>query len=361
MPDIADSPRTVAGLGRPLPWRVRVVAALLRGFYFGRVRITGDRSAPARSAAARLLVSSHRNGAIDGYLVLRAFPAASGLVSVQLLKHPVLRWLFGGIVVVREKDRARFRITRRAFSDPVAAGCAHLRAGGDLVVFPEGSSEWGYQPLPYQRGAARMARVLLEEGAHFEVIPLGLHYARPDAFRSRAEVLVGTPLALPSRLPDESGRTFELRLHAAIGAALDAVSVHCPDADTFARVEAAARAEAADGRSYAQAFIAAQANPPAVCTACPRARCWPWDGLAVAGFCVLLAPVLLAAWLAGRRADARNTVTLFRMVAGVLAALLWLPCLAWLAWRWPLPAAGWALLAAWGWWRWPRCVRGEAA
>lgn len=340
---------------------MRALAALLRGFYFGRVRITGARSQPARTAAARLIVSSHRNGAIDGYTMLRAFPAASGLISVQLLKHPVLRWMFGGIVVVRDKDRARFRVRRGAFSDPIAAGCAQLRAGGDLIVFPEGSSEWGHRPLPYQRGAARMARLLLEEGTPFDLIPVGLHYARPDALRSRAEVLVGATVALPPRLPEESERTFELRLHAAIAAALDAVSVNCPDADTFAQVEATARAEAARGGSYAQAFIAAQANPPATFAEIPRARRWPWDGLAVAAFFLLMAPILLAAWFAGRKADGRNTVTLYRMIAGTLVALPWLPCLGVLAWHWPLPLSGMALLAVFGWWRWPQFVHGELA
>lgn len=340
---------------------MRALAALLRGFCFGRVRIVGARDRPAPRAAARLIVSSHRNGAVDGYLVLRAFPAATGLVSVQLLRHPLLRWLFGGIVVVRDKDRTRFGRGRRAFADPVEAGCAHLRAGGDLVVFPEGSSTWGHRALPYQRGAARIARVLLDAGAAFEVVPLGLHYARPDAFRSRAEVLVGASLALPTRAPAEADRAFELRLHAALSAALDAVSVNCPDAETFRRVEAEARQRMAQGASYAQAFIAAQSAPPAVVAPMPRARRWPWDGLAVASFCILLAPVLLVAWLAGRKADARNTVTLFRVVAGLPAALLWLPCLALLAWRFPLPMAALTVAAAIGWWRWPRFVRGEAA
>lgn len=361
MPQTDTPPPNPPPLGQPLPWRVRAIAALLRGFYFGRVRITGARSQPARTAAARLLVASHRNGAIDGYTMLRAFPAASGLISVQLLKHPVLRWLIGGIAVLREKDRQRFGKARAAIPDPIEAGCAHLRAGGDLIVFPEGSSEWGHRPLPYQRGAARMARVLLDEGARFEAVPVGLHYMWPDRFRSRAEVLVGAALALPQRDAGEADRAFELRLHAVISDALDAVSVNCPDADTFARVEAAARAEAACGGSYAQAFIASQANPPATRAEIPRARRWPWDGLAVAAFFLLMAPILLVAWFAGRQADGRNTVTLYRMIAGTLVALPWLPCLGVLAWHWPLPLSGMALLAVFGWWRWPQFVHGELA
>lgn len=361
MPNTAISPPDGDAPGKPLPWRVRAIAALLRSVYFGRVRIVGAQSQPAPRASARLIVASHRNGAIDGYTVLRAFPAASGLISVQLLKHPVLRWLIGGIAVVREKDRQRFGEARATIPDPIEAGCAHLRAGGDLIVFPEGSSEWGHRPLPYQRGAARIARALIDEGAQFEVVPVGLHYMWPDRFRSRAEVLVGAALNLPQRDAGEVDRAFELRLHAVISDALDAVSVNCPDAETFARVEAAARAEAARGGSYAQAFIASQANPPATRAEIPRARRWPWDGLAVAALFLLMAPILLAAWFAGRKADARNTVTLHRMIAGTLVALPWLPCLGVLAWHWPGPMAGWTLLAAWGWWRWPQFVHGEFA
>lgn len=351
--------------GRPLRWSVRRLAPLLRGVYFRHVRIVGARRQPSPKRGGRLILSSHRNGAIDGYVVLKAFPGVQGLVSIQLLQHPLLRWLFDGIVVVREKDRQRYGVSSAAFAHPVDAGCAQLRAGGDLLVFPEGSSEWGFRPLPYQRGAARMARVLLDEGITPEIVPVGLHYQAPDRFRSDVEVLVGAPLALPSRENDETDRQWELRIHQAMAEALDAVSVNCPDAESFAAAEAHVEAMARQGRSFAETFIDAQQRlrdgqkladlPPA-----PKPRRWPWDWLAVAAFMLLAAPVLLAARFAGGKADARNTVSFFRIVGGLVAALPWLPCLLLATACWPLPMSALWLLGAAGWWRWPQVMHKES-
>lgn len=349
--------------GRPLRWWIPLLARLLRGFYFGRVRIVGARRRPAPRRGGRLIVSSHRNGAIDGYTVLRAFPGVQGLVSIQLLRHPLLRWLFDGIAVVREKDHRHYGIRRAAFAHPVDAGCAQLRAGGDLVVFPEGSSEWGWRPLPYQRGAARIARTLLAEGVQLELVPVGLYYQAPDRFRSRVEVLVGAPLELPMRAASESERDWELRLHQAIAMALDAVSVDCPDPAGFAAVEAWATTKAAAGESYALAFIDAQqclqaqrslpTLPP------PRVRAWPWDWVVVAAFMLLSAPVLLSGRFAGSKADARNTVSFFRIVGGLAVAVVWLPCLLLATVRWPLPLLALWVPAALGWWRWPWVMHRE--
>ena len=343
--------------GRPLHWWIPLLAWLLRGFYFGRIRIVGAHRQPVPRCGGRLIVSSHRNGAIDGYTVLRAFPGVQGLVSIQLLQHPLLRWMFDGIAVVRDKDRERYGIRRAAFVSPVDAGYAQLRAGGDLVVFPEGSSEWGWRPLPYQRGAARIARTLLDEGVSLEVVPLGLHYQAPDRFRSHVEALVGVPVALPARDCDETDRDWERRIHQTIATALDAVSVNCPDPACFAAAETWAAAQAAAGESYALAFIDAQQHLQARSPQPRRrARAWPWDWLVVGAFMLLAAPVLLAGWFAGSKADARNTVSFFRIVGGLLATVAWLPCLLLASWLWPLPLLVSWLLAALGWWRWPRVM-----
>lgn len=343
--------------GLPLPRYYRFVAWLLRGFYFGRVDTRGMQR--LADGAPRLIVSSHRNGAIDGYVLLRAFPRAQFLVAIQLLRHPLLRLLFTGIPVVRDKDRERYGARREAFGDPVEAGCAHLRAGGDLVVFPEGSSEWGWHPLPYRRGAARMACALLTEGTAVQVIPVGLHYAQPDRFRSRAELLAGPPVVLPARDPAEPQRAWENRVHEAIGAALDQVSVDAPSPEAFGAAERYATAAARAGGSYAEAFLQAQqalraGRPlPSPAPSRPRRR-WPWDYVLATCFAALCAPVLLAGYAAGRQADARNTVTFFRMAGGFATAWLWLPALlALTAWQ-PLPMAAACLAASLGWWRWPR-------
>ncbi|GAA3918097.1 hypothetical protein [Luteimonas lutimaris] len=347
--------------GRPLPAWHRIVSALLRTFYFGPVAISGARKRPSALRGGRLVLASHRNGAIDGYQVLRAFPGIQFLASVQLLRNGFLKLMFTGIPVVRGKDRERYGIERAAFDDPVAAACAHLRAGGDIAVFPEGSSEWGHRPQPYRAGAARIARVLVDEGLDLEVVPAGLFYSAPDRFRSLAEVRIGAPVAVPTR-DGRDDRAWEQALQRAFGEALDAVSVNCDDAAAFESAQRHACTAMRNGHSFAGAFLERQqALRGGALPASASAQAPAWRriarGVALAGMLALW-PVLLAAWLAGRKADARNTVTFFRMAGGLAMALLWLPLLCAALVAWPCATAALLVLAAAGWWlpglRWLR-------
>lgn len=348
-------------MGEPLPLWYRLLAWLLRGVYFGRVDVQGAVTAVG-GGYPRLIVSSHRNGAIDGYTVLRAFPHAQFLVSVQLLRSRLLRMMFAGIPVVRGKDIERYGIRRAAFADPVEAGCAHLRASGDLVIFPEGSSEWGWRPLPYQRGAARIACQLAGEGVPVEIVPIGLFYAQPDAFRSHVEIMRGPAVTLPRRGDGEPLRQWEQRVQQVIANALDAVSVCCRDAAHFAAAESSARHALAAGGSYAEAFLAAQ-RITELATPTPaqekpsgivHQRHWLWDAPLLAALILSAWPVALAAGLAGTKAEGRNTVTFFRMVGGFAAAIAWLPPLVALTIWQPLPMSVLLALGALGWWRYPR-------
>ncbi|MDR0716072.1 MAG: hypothetical protein LBF50_01475 [Azoarcus sp.] len=348
-------------------WR-RGLIALMRGFYFRRVALAGVLP-PRAPGRPRFLLVSHRNGAIDGYIALAACPEAQFALSAQLLRHPLLRLMFVGIPIVREKDRQRHGMARGDFADPFDAACAHLRSGGTLAFFPEGSSAWGHRPQPHQGGCARIVRRLLEDGVTPQVVPLGLFYRQPDGFRSEVEIMPGPPVDLPPRLPGEHPRRWEKRLLAAMGAALDAVSVDCPDAQSFARVErlaAAGRAAfsppSAPGTadappSYARAFLhwqeAARHAPLPEAPARPERRAAWWAMPAIAAFCLLFAPVLLAGKWAGHKADGRNTVTFFRFLGGLAAALVWLPILFVLLILFPLPVGAAALLAWIGWRQWP--------
>lgn len=366
----ARLPGAVPGTGLDR-WH-RGLATVLRTVYFGRVHRAGT---PHTGPGPRLVVASHRNGAIDGFQVLAVHPRAQFLVSVQLLRSPVLRALFTGIPVVRAKDVQRYGIDPAAVSDPVDAGAAHLRAGQDLAIFPEGTSEWGHAPQAYHRGAARIACCLLDEGVDVTVLPVGLHYSTPDAFRSRAEVYEGVPVDLPARAA-RGDKEWEDAVAAAIGDALDAVSVNCPDVETFERVEQAALRRARAGESYAEAFLDEQrravgdgnlgvhpvgeagdrsTRPAASAATGGRTRSAGGTGLGRVARAVGLAllwlwwPVLLAGYLAGTKADARNTVSFFRIGGGLAAAVLWVPVVVVAAFFVPWVVAAGAVTGLLGW------------
>jgi len=347
------------------PW-YRWVLTGMRHASFVRVRIGG--AVPGPRHRPRLIVSSHRNGAIDGALTQAAFPDAQYLVSMQLLRGP-LRLLFTGIPVIRPVDVERYGMDRSRVNDPVSAGVEHLRAGGDLVVFPEGTSEWGHTAGTYQRGAAKIWCRLREAGIDVDVIPAGLFYLAPDRFGSIAEVWCGPAVDL-LRTPDGPRVEREKHAHALLADALNAVSVHCPDPQTFDRVQERAAARARAGESFAAAFLDEQATAVAPAAEVPAgdpasasapgtaadpgstarpasagdpARTSapsPWPRRLGLALHWLFAPVLLAGWFAGTRADARNTVTFFRTLGGSAGLLVWLVLL--------VIALVWALLAGAG-------------
>ena len=310
----------------------------MRHASFVRVRTGG--AVPGLRRRPRLIVSSHRNGAIDGALVQSAFPDAQYLVSMQLLRGP-LRLLFTGIPVIRQRDVERYGMDRSSVNDPVSAGVEHLTAGGDLVIFPEGTSEWQHTAGTYQRGAAKIFCRLQEAGVDVDVIPVGLFYLAPERFGTIAELWCGPTIDLPQ---DTDGPRIERekRAHAILSEALDAVSVHCPDPQTFDNVQRRATARARAGESFAASFLNEQATAVRGETPAPTAPAAPspWPRRLGIALHWLFAPVLLAGWIAGKKADARNTVSFFRSLGGSAGVLIWLLIL--------VVAAVWAVLAGAG-------------
>ena len=234
-----------------LPRRICLLGGLLRTLYYRRVDILGT---PCRDRPTLYLLS-HRNGAIDGIVYQKALGDTPSLISVQLLRGP-LHLLFDGIPVVRGKDRARYGIPADAVAAPVAAAIAQLRAGGSLALYPEGTSDWGYRPLPYHSGMAVIVAQLRAAGADFVVQPAAAYYSKPDGFRSRVSLNMGAPFTPQGESVAE--------LQNELAAALDAVSVNCADAAHFNQVQHAAWQAAQQGEDYCVAFLRAQrANHPA--------------------------------------------------------------------------------------------------
>ncbi|WP_145997467.1 hypothetical protein [Brevibacterium sp. 239c] len=361
-------------------WGHRFINAAMRTLYFGRIHVldlSDEDAAGSANQRPRLIISSHRNGAIDGHQVLAAFPRAQFLVSIQLIRSWFLRLFIAGIPVVRPKDVERYNLDPASVASPVEAGTAHLRRGGDLGIFPESSSEWGHRPQPYKSGAARVACTLIEESLDLEIIPVGLFYSTPDRFRSRAEVVRGKSITIPDRNGQDRS-VWEAQVASALKAALDDVSVNCPDEATFERIQAealtTARHTASGSATFARAFLDLQneaATPPTssvtstdTSTVAAHAatdthvaddgrggvssavKVLRWVGLTLMW---LFAPILGAAAFAGSRADGRNTVTFFRLLGGFAAVMVWIPVLIAAAFFWPLVIGIGIVSAVCGW------------
>jgi 1-acyl-sn-glycerol-3-phosphate acyltransferase len=184
----------------------------LMRLYFRDIERVGE--APGPDTRGRVVVSNHTNALIDPILVLTdAACEISPVAKSTLWNIPGLKWLLdraGAVPIVRRKDHSdKDPAANAAMFEKIAA---HLSGGGNILIFPEGTSHSEPQLAPLRSGAARM--LLAAEQARgtpptFQAAALEFD-ARSD-FRSRCLVLWG-PVR---RFADVPGATDEERVRAA--------------------------------------------------------------------------------------------------------------------------------------------------
>ena len=283
-----------------LPWLI------VRGF-LGRVTVTGQERIPACGPV--VFVGLHRAGLVDGWVHAHALPRRTVFLVAAARQRPLLRLLVAGIPVARRQDggdAGRGQALNRAALDECRA---ELAAGRTVFVFPEGTSSLGPRHLPFQPGAALLARSCPEA----VVVPLAIHYVSPAQVGTAVEIVVGQPFRMP---PGETPAGAQ----AAVTAALEAVAVEFPDRAAQLRAEAAARAAWRAGGSYAAALRA-----PLDGGCLPGPGRWSGlRGLVGVTSAFLNAPVILAQALAGRwLADGDNVVLLWKVLVGLPAQIVW--------------------------------------
>jgi len=164
---------------------------LIRVFFSGVEVEHGERLGPDRPT---VLVADHRNGLVDGLLLMAALPRYPRFLGKStLFDHPLL-WPFlhlGGVVPVhRVQDGGSPDGNRQAFDR-----CLRLLERRALVaVFPEGISHDEPSLQALRTGAARIALSAASAGvADVDTVAVSLVYDDKQRFRSRALVRVGVP------------------------------------------------------------------------------------------------------------------------------------------------------------------------
>jgi len=209
--EVPGSPITVPALPSVRGVLVSAFRRLMR-LYFRDIERVGE--PPGPDTRGRVIVSNHTNALIDPILVLTdAACEISPVAKSTLWDIPGLKWLLdraGAVPIVRRKDHANKDATANAeIFDKIAA---HLSRGGNILIFPEGTSHSEPHLAPLRTGAARM--LLAAEQARglpptFQAAALEFD-ARSD-FRSRCLVLWG-----PVReFADVPGATDEERVRTA--------------------------------------------------------------------------------------------------------------------------------------------------
>jgi glycerol-3-phosphate O-acyltransferase/dihydroxyacetone phosphate acyltransferase len=164
----------------------------LMRLYFRQVERVGE--PPGPETRGRVIVSNHTNALIDPILVLTdAACEISPVAKSTLWSIPGLRWLLdraGAVPIVRRQDTPdKDGTANGAVFDTVAD---HLARGGNILIFPEGTSHSEPRLAPLRTGAARM---LLAAEARRGVPPTfqaaALEFDARTDFRSRTLVLWG--------------------------------------------------------------------------------------------------------------------------------------------------------------------------
>ena len=199
---------------------LRVLFRRVVGVYFREIEVLGER--PAKTTRSRLFVSNHVNGIVDPILVMTTAPCdISPVAKSTLWKVPGFRWLLDAVDAVQ--------ITRRA-DDPEKQGGSNdaafdhvaswLRRGGNILIFPEGTSHNEPHLVPLKTGAARMllcARGAAPRGdlgahssdsAELTFQPVALEFDDRERFRSRVLLIYG-PVRRLADFPEQGDAFIE--------------------------------------------------------------------------------------------------------------------------------------------------------
>ena len=172
----------------------RALVSTFRGImrlYFRRIERLGQ--APGPDTRGRVFVSNHYNALIDPILVITdAACEISPIAKSTLWAIPGLKWLLdraGAVPIVRRKDAPdKDAAANAAAFERIAA---HLSRGGNILIFPEGTSHSEPHLAPLRTGAARMLAAGEAAGGATTFQAVGLEFDARDDFRSRCLVLWG--------------------------------------------------------------------------------------------------------------------------------------------------------------------------
>jgi 1-acyl-sn-glycerol-3-phosphate acyltransferase len=328
-------------------WR-KGLYAFIDWVYFENITLIHPERFPKSGPV--LYLGLHRNGAVDGFVYHRVLNGPVFMISTQLRKNWVARFFFDGIAITRTKDEG----DKNQNAEALRKCLGHLHAGGELFIFPEGTSSLGPQHLPFKNGALwLMLDYLDSHGPPLQVVPVGIHYQCPRAFRSKVEVVLGSPIA--TDLPAAAGRMERLKImKQRVQTALEEVGINVVSDEYQQRIQCfGSLATLGTRRSYFKSLKAMERTEPGKIVEEWRrlepdlreASLWRHQGvplfpdrplviyllaLLVIGPFVLTAmvfnlPPLAVGWVAARKfSDGDNVISLWKILAGLSAFVLWL-------------------------------------
>jgi glycerol-3-phosphate O-acyltransferase / dihydroxyacetone phosphate acyltransferase len=240
---------------------LRALGRLALRWFYRDVEVVGIDHLP--QAGPVLLASNHPNALVDALVIACTLNRPVTLTAkATLLDHPATRALMRavGVVPLRRASDERARRAhdpeRRTLSpDPsrneqaFGAVLDALRAGGMVLLFPEGKSHSEPALAPLKTGLARLALMARDDRHldHLPIVPVGLTFERKWEPRSRVLIRVGTPILTGVEVPNDAAGVAALTDR--IDAGLRQVTLNFSTEDDARRVLAisGALAEVLDG------------------------------------------------------------------------------------------------------------------
>ncbi len=180
----------MGAIRRGVTW---VFRRLIVPAYFRDIEVLGD--VPSRDVRGRLFVANHVNAILDPILVfVTAGCDISPVAKSTLWKVPGFAFLLGVVdsvrIVRRTDDPTKQGGSNDQVFDEVAAW---LRAGGNILIFPEGTSHNEPHLVDLKSGAARMLLRAMETGPanDLTVQPVTLEFDDREEARSRVLIQYG--------------------------------------------------------------------------------------------------------------------------------------------------------------------------
>src|SRR5882762_3991102 len=206
---------------------VRALIRLLLWLFYRRIEVVGRERIPETGGV--IVAANHHNSLVDAMLIIATVPRAiTVLANAPLFRHPLIGpplRLIGAVAVHR---RAEAGDDPRKNEEMFAAAIEALRAGGVILIFPEGRTQPQPILLPLRTGAARLT-LGAERAAggvgRVTLLPVGMVFHDPGTFRSASvQIMVGTPVttadlvAADRNQPEEAVRAITTRLTESIAA-----------------------------------------------------------------------------------------------------------------------------------------------
>ena len=160
-------------------------------FYFKKIIIHGRENIPTGPV---IFAANHQNAFLDAIMIV-CFNShfTYSLTRADIFRRPFIRWLlttFNMLPIYRIRDGWRSLSENQKTFDT----CEKLfLKNGAIIIFPEGNHGDQRRLRPLSKGFTRLAFETLQKQTNVKIsiIPVGLNYTDPQAFRSSVSVYFG--------------------------------------------------------------------------------------------------------------------------------------------------------------------------